>query len=210
MILSNVIPIPTPVRFHSHCHYAPMIPSPLRRPSRLHLLPLNSHDPTTLISFNHLTCFRPCFRPLNNDEMRFNKPVVISYNKQRRDVATVQNIPNNQIDKTFTFDKVIGPLSLQNYLFEQAVSSIVSEVLERHNNTIFAYRQTCIRKSYTMEGGTANAKKGELPNDAGVIPRFVRQICDKLEGQNSNYSMKVSFLEPYNEEIADLLAPEKP
>ncbi|GMP50697.1 hypothetical protein CsSME_00017210 [Camellia sinensis var. sinensis] len=58
-----------------------------------------------------------------------------------------------------------------------------------------------------MEGGMRN-KGGELPAEAGVIPRAVRQIFDTLEAQNADYSMKVTFLELYNEEITDLLAPE--
>ena len=44
-----------------------------------------------------------------------------------------------------------------------------------------------------------------MPVDAGVIPRAVQQIVDTL---NAEYSMKVTFLELYNEEITDLLAPE--
>ena len=49
---------------------------------------------------------------------------------------------------------------------------------------------------------------GELPAEAGVIPRAVRQIFNSLEAQNADYSVKVTFLELYNEEITDLLAPE--
>lgn len=52
-------------------------------------------------------------------------------------------------------------------------------------------------------------QNGEFPSDAGVIPRAVRQIFDILEAQNAEYSMKVTFLELYNEEITDLLAPEE-
>ncbi|KAG2624267.1 hypothetical protein PVAP13_3KG119900 [Panicum virgatum] len=59
-------------------------------------------------------------------------------------------------------------------------------------------------------GGTRKVKNGELPTDAGVIPRAVRQIFDILEAQCAEYSMKVTFLELYNEEITDLLAPEEP
>jgi kinesin family protein 11 len=51
--------------------------------------------------------------------------------------------------------------------------------------------------------------KGQLPADAGVIPRAVKQIFDTLERQNTEYSVKVTFLELYNEEITDLLAPEE-
>lgn len=47
------------------------------------------------------------------------------------------------------------------------------------------------------------------PAEAGVIPRAVQQIFDTLESQNAEYSVLVSFLELYNEEITDLLAPEE-
>ncbi|KAK2997456.1 hypothetical protein RJ639_024521 [Escallonia herrerae] len=147
-------------------------------------------------------------RPLSDDEVRVHTPVVITCNDHRREVAAVQNIANKQIDRTFMFDKVFGPASQQKDLYEQAVSPIVFEVLEGYNCTIFAYGQTGTGKTYTMEGG-GRKKNGEFPSDAGVIPRAVRQIFDILEAQNAEYSMKVTFLELYNEEISDLLAPEE-
>lgn len=53
-------------------------------------------------------------------------------------------------------------------------------------------------------------QNGEIPSDAGVIPRAVKQIFDILEAQSAaEYSLKVSFLELYNEELTDLLAPEE-
>lgn len=147
-------------------------------------------------------------RPLSEDEMRLHTPVVISCNENRREISAVQNIANKQIDRTFLFDKVFGPTSQQKELFDQAVSSIVYEVLEGYNCTIFAYGQTGTGKTYTMEGG-ARKKNGEFPSDAGVIPRAVKQIFDILEAQSAEYNMKVTFLELYNEEITDLLAPEE-
>ncbi|CAK9161854.1 unnamed protein product [Ilex paraguariensis] len=147
-------------------------------------------------------------RPLNEDEVRLHTPVVVSCNENRREVSAIQNIANKQIDRTFLFDKVFGPMSQQKDLYEQAVSPTVFEVLEGYNCTIFAYGQTGTGKTYTMEGG-GRKKNGEFPNDAGVIPRAVRQIFDILEAQNAEYSMKVTFLELYNEEISDLLAIEE-
>ncbi|XP_022849070.1 kinesin-like protein KIN-5D [Olea europaea var. sylvestris] len=147
-------------------------------------------------------------RPLSADEMRLHTPVVISCNENRREVCAVQNIANKQIDRTFQFDKVFGPSSKQKEIYDQAVCPMVCEVLAGYNCTIFAYGQTGTGKTYTMEGG-ARKKIGEFPNDAGVIPRAVRQIFDILEAQNAEYNMKVTFLELYNEEITDLLAPEE-
>ncbi|KAL3518285.1 hypothetical protein ACH5RR_020874 [Cinchona calisaya] len=147
-------------------------------------------------------------RPLSDDEARLHTPVVISCNENRREISAVQNIANKQIDRTFAFDKVFGPASQQKDLYDQVVWPIVYEVLEGYNCTIFAYGQTGTGKTYTMEGG-ARKKNGEFPSDAGVIPRAVRQIFDILEAQHAEYSMKVTFLELYNEEITDLLAPEE-
>ncbi|KAE8038952.1 hypothetical protein FH972_011412 [Carpinus fangiana] len=147
-------------------------------------------------------------RPLSDDELRVHTPVVISCNEGRREVSAIQNIANKQIDRSFFFDKVFGPTSQQKELYDQAVSPIVNEVLEGYNCTIFAYGQTGTGKTYTMEGG-ARKKNGEFPSDAGVIPRAVKQIFDILEAQNAEYSMKVTFLELYNEEITDLLALEE-
>lgn len=148
-------------------------------------------------------------RPLNEDELRANIPQVISCNEQRREVTVLQNVASKQIDRTFTFDKVFGPKSQQRSLYDQAIVPIVNEVLEGFNCTIFAYGQTGTGKTYTMEGGGRISKNGELPTNAGVIPRAVRQIIDTLEAQNADYSMKVTFLELYNEEITDLLANEE-
>ena len=41
---------------------------------------------------------------------------------------------------------------------------------------------------------------------AGVIPRAIAQIFSKLDTEDSEYTVKCSFLELYNEETTDLLA----
>ena len=41
---------------------------------------------------------------------------------------------------------------------------------------------------------------------AGVIPRAIAQIFSKLDTDDSEYTVKCSFLELYNEETTDLLA----
>lgn len=151
-------------------------------------------------------------RPFSDEELRTNAPQVVSCNEYSREVSVSQNIAGKHIDRIFTFDKVFGPSAQQRDLYDQAVIPIVHEVLEGFNCTIFAYGQTGTGKTYTMEGECKRSKsgpKGELPPEAGVIPRAVKQIFDTLEGQNAEYSVKVTFLELYNEEITDLLAPEE-
>ncbi|WOL15661.1 kinesin-like protein KIN-5C isoform X1 [Canna indica] len=151
-------------------------------------------------------------RPFSDDELRSNAPQVVTCNEYQREVAVSQMIAGKQFDRVFMFDKVFGPSARQTDLYDQAVVPIVNEVLEGFNCTIFAYGQTGTGKTYTMEGECRKAKtgpKGQLPADAGVIPRAVKQIFDTLESQKAEYSVKVTFLELYNEEITDLLAPEE-
>lgn len=147
-------------------------------------------------------------RPLSEEEQSLGLPSVITCNEMRREVLAIQNIPNKQNDRTFVFDKVFGQASQQTDIFNQSISPIVDEVLEGFSCTVFAYGQTGTGKTYTMEGGK-KAKNGEFPSDAGVIPRSVRKIFESLEEQCADYVMKVSFLELYNEEITDLLAPDE-
>ncbi|XP_073018606.1 kinesin-like protein KIN-5C [Primulina eburnea] len=150
-------------------------------------------------------------RPFSEDELRNNAPQVVTCNEFLREVSVSQNIAGKHLDRVFTFDKVFGPNAQQSDLYQQAVVPIVNEVLEGFNCTIFAYGQTGTGKTYTMEGECKRSKSGpngELPPEAGVIPRAVKQIFDTLESQNAEYSVKVTFLELYNEEITDLLAPE--
>ncbi|KAI5674373.1 hypothetical protein M9H77_14737 [Catharanthus roseus] len=150
-------------------------------------------------------------RPFSEEELKNNAPQVVTCNDYQREVSVSQSIAGKHIDRVFTFDKVFGPSAQQKDLYEQAVVPIVHEVLEGFNCTIFAYGQTGTGKTYTMEGECKRAKagpKGELPPEAGVIPRAVKQIFDTLESQNAEYSVKVTFLELYNEEITDLLAPD--
>ncbi|KAJ3682758.1 hypothetical protein LUZ60_012985 [Juncus effusus] len=147
-------------------------------------------------------------RPLNDEEQRMNVQNVISCNEQKREVSVPLNILTKQSDKIFTFDKVFGPKAQQKSVYDQAISPIVNEVIEGYNCTVFAFGQTGTGKTYTMQGDM-KSKVEDLSANAGVIPRAVKHIFDILEERKTDYSMKVTFLELYNEEITDLLSIEE-
>ena len=80
-----------------------------------------------------------------------------------------------------------------------------------YNCTVFAYGQTGTGKTFTMEGGEMRNESGvswDSDPTSGIIPRAMAQIFDTLRGQADSleYSVRVSFLELYNEEISDLLS----
>ncbi|KAI8016225.1 Kinesin-like protein KIN-5C [Camellia lanceoleosa] len=142
-------------------------------------------------------------RPFSEEELRNNAPQVVTCNEYQREVAVSQNIAGKHIDRVFVFDKVFGPSAQQKDLYDQAVIPIVNEVLEGFNCTIFAYGQTGTGKTYTMEGECKRSKSGpngDLPPEAGVIPRAVKQIFDTLESQNAEYSVKAEKQLPLMED----------
>ncbi|XP_016493310.1 kinesin-like protein KIN-5D isoform X1 [Nicotiana tabacum] len=145
-------------------------------------------------------------RPQNEDEMKVKGPSVISCNDLKKEVTANLNTATKQLNKTFVFDKVCGPSSQQKDFYDHSVAPLVNEALEGYTCTIFAYGQTGTGKTYTMEGEAIKEKNGEFHKNAGVIPRAVQQIFDILETQKAEYSMKVAYIEIYNEEITDLLS----
>jgi kinesin family protein 11 len=78
-------------------------------------------------------------------------------------------------------------------------------MLAGYNCTIFAYGQTGTGKTYTMSGDM-NDTHGILSDAAGIIPRALHALFNKLELDDAESSVKCSFIELYNEELRDLIS----
>ena len=89
------------------------------------------------------------------------------------------------------------------------VQPLIDEVLSGYNCTVFAYGQTGTGKTFTMEGERSPDASVSWENDplAGIVPRTLSQLFDELRLLQVDFSVKVSFLELYNEELIDLLSP---
>lgn len=147
-------------------------------------------------------------RPRNNSERKSGSPQVIDANTRRGEIVVHQELHEKSITKTFSFDRVYGPESTQIELYNGVVEPIIAEVLTGYNCTVFAYGQTGTGKTYTMEGERSpdGALSWEEDPLAGIIPRSLHQLFDQLECQDSEFSVRISFLELYNEELFDLLS----
>jgi kinesin family protein 5 len=101
----------------------------------------------------------------------------------------------------FQFDRVFPSQSSQEEIFEVAARPIIDSVLSGYNGTIFCYGQTSSGKTYTMEGVL------DSQENKGIIPRVMDYIFKKIEesDEGTEFSVKVSLLEIYNEKIMDLI-----
>ena len=104
--------------------------------------------------------------------------------------------------KQFTFDFTYGDDAMQEEIFNETASPIVSNVLEGYNGTIFAYGQTGTGKTHTMTGLVDN------PTERGIMTRAFDDIFASIEGDSdqTQFLVRASYLEIYNEEIRDLLS----
>ncbi|PNS21900.1 hypothetical protein CAC42_498 [Sphaceloma murrayae] len=146
-------------------------------------------------------------RGRNDREVRENSGVVVSTSGVKGSKVDLSMGPSALSNKTYNFDKVFSPAADQEMLFNEVVSPILDEVLGGFNCTIFAYGQTGTGKTYTMSGDITDVQP--LPEAAGIIPRVLYSLFDRLKDDEGETSVKCSFIELYNEELRDLLSQEE-
>uniref|UniRef100_A0AAQ5WYC2 Kinesin-like protein n=1 Tax=Amphiprion ocellaris TaxID=80972 RepID=A0AAQ5WYC2_AMPOC len=148
-------------------------------------------------------------RPFNTVE-RKSSYGVIDCDQSRKEVMVKTGGMNDKASrKTYTFDMVFGPAAKQIDVYRSVVCPILDEVIMGYNCTVFAYGQTGTGKTFTMEGERSPDGEFTWEEDplAGIIPRTLHQIFEKLSENGTEFSVKVSLLEIYNEELFDLLSP---
>ncbi|KAI9852272.1 MAG: kinesin-like nuclear fusion protein [Thelocarpon superellum] len=124
------------------------------------------------------------------DAERECKEVEVLGPEEKSSLGTISTKKN-----AFTFDRVFGPSSQNEAVFEE-ISQLVQSALDGYNVCIFCYGQTGSGKTHTMSA------------EDGMIPRAVHQIYDtaqSLEEKGWRYRMEGSFVEVYNENLNDLL-----
>lgn len=102
----------------------------------------------------------------------------------------------------FTYDRVFNGTSTQQDIYEYSIKSTLEDVLNGYNGTILAYGQTGSGKSYTMLGPSINDEMSK-----GLIPRISDELFDriKLGSPDIEYTVSISIMEIYLEQINDLL-----
>ncbi|KAJ7761484.1 kinesin-like protein [Mycena maculata] len=98
----------------------------------------------------------------------------------------------------FTFDTVHTTHPTAP-LYTTAARPHVHAFMSGYNAVVFAYGQTASGKTYTLSG---------TPEEPGIIPRALRDVFAFIRATPTReYLLRCSYLEIYNEQIHDLLAP---
>ncbi|XP_068544189.1 kinesin-like protein KIF11 [Anas acuta] len=149
-------------------------------------------------------------RPFNASERKASSYAVVDCDQARKEVSVrTGGVTDKTSRKTYTFDMVFGAQAKQIDVYRSVVCPILDEVIMGYNCTVFAYGQTGTGKTFTMEGERSPNEEYTWEEDplAGIIPRTLHQIFEKLTENGTEFSVKVSLLEIYNEELFDLLNP---
>ncbi|CAL9083608.1 unnamed protein product [Musa textilis] len=100
----------------------------------------------------------------------------------------------------FEFDRIFGEDRKTVDVYEVRTKEIVASAVTGFNGTVFAYGQTNSGKTHTMRGSVA---------EPGIIPLAVHDLFLSIqEDMDREFLVRMSYMEIYNEEINDLLAPE--
>ena len=137
------------------------------------------------------------FRPMNelektngNEQVAvFTSPTSLQFNSVRE-----------KNHYRFNFDRIFPPTSTQESIYNFGVKGIINSVLDGYNGTVLAYGQTGSGKTFTMQGDMSN------PLNHGIIPRMIDHVFEFIHSQEgSEFMIKVSMIEIYQEKIRDLL-----
>ncbi|CAH8259971.1 unnamed protein product [Arabidopsis lyrata] len=106
----------------------------------------------------------------------------------------------NHSSLSFEFDRIFREDCKTIQVYEARTKEIVAAAVRGFNGTVFAYGQTNSGKTHTMRGS---------PIEPGVIPLAVHDLFDTIyQDASREFLLRMSYLEIYNEDINDLLAPE--
>ncbi|XP_072952933.1 kinesin-like protein KIN-7I isoform X5 [Typha angustifolia] len=105
----------------------------------------------------------------------------------------------NQSTK-FEFDRIFGEDCKTAAVYQSRTKDIVASAVRGFNGTVFAYGQTNSGKTHTMRGSVV---------EPGIIPLAVHDLFESIQQDvDREFLVRMSYMEIYNEEINDLLAPE--
>ena len=136
----------------------------------------------------------------------------IPFLKIENNILYLEDIKNrkNKNNKTFLFDNIFNESSNNQNIFNEAIKPMIDKILIGYNSTALAYGATGTGKTYTIFGDLSS-NFGEK----GIIFKACDYLFEKIEinkneekkgNAETNYLIKISYFEIYNEIVKDLIS----
>ncbi len=148
------------------------------------------------------------FKPSTQDDHKIKGRLIDIVNDSSLRVSKVasdekdQKADSKSLPEEFTFDRVFDGSVGQQVLYEATIKDSIRQLLDGINLTVFSYGRTSSGKTFTMLGqDTSN------PTLKGLCPRMIEDIFSEASSRilTHRYSISLSVVEIYNEQIIDLL-----
>jgi hypothetical protein len=121
-----------------------------------------------------------------------------------RDTDTIVDHTDYAQSRAFTFNGVLPSTCSNAAAFQQCAQPLVASFVGGLSSSLIAYGQTGSGKTHSILG---------TPSDPGMLPRSVQCAWELLEAERAKcsgaaFTVAVSYLEVYMEEVYDLLSGE--
>ncbi|RTG86340.1 kinesin family member 6/9, partial [Schistosoma bovis] len=115
-------------------------------------------------------------------------------------LKTIVPVNHQILAMNYKFNKIFYHNS-QEEIYQITASHLINDALIGINGTILCYGQIGAGKTYTMSG------LSQIYNDRGIIPRSIGHLFEEIQKRSTlSITVKLSYIEIYNEQIIDLLA----
>ena len=132
-------------------------------------------------------------RPLNKKELQYSSLKTLQIENDKIKIISSQK----QKEIEFEFDFIFSEEITQKEIYEYTTEKLINKVMEGFNATVFAFGATGSGKTYTMVGNN---------QESGIMIRSINDLFLKLNNEkNKDYSVHISYIEVYNEQLKDLL-----
>ena len=137
-------------------------------------------------------------RPRNAKELDEDMSVCFSPSDDELNVQELNEDGN--IVKNWSYQYVFGPDASNSKIFHETGANLVQSAMDGFNSVMFMYGQTSSGKTFTLFGGG---------DTEGLVGHSLTLLDEKIkESQDTEYLVKMTYSELYNEEIKDLLSEE--
>ena len=150
--------------------------------------------------------------PKNNKNKKNNcaEKNMIKVDKNMIFLEEMKNTKNKNSIKSYIYDNIFNESATNEIVFNGAIKSMLDQIILGYNSTVLAYGVTGTGKTYTIFGDLNNNFK-----DEGIIFKSCDYLFEKIDQNknkdiNTNYSIKISYIEIYNEIVKDLISENTP